>query len=154
MNKFWTLEKNQWFLFILVRWLWICFWILPSTSGSWDNPQGIFQKHWKCPYWVASERDHNVFYENQSIRGFFGFEFSFHNCFWNFYSIFGLSQICKKRNVCKLPSSFSRNTNPCSEKTSWNLKTAFWKKNCPINSITVFEFIEQFFIQNDVFKFQ
>jgi hypothetical protein len=45
---------------------------------------------------------------------FFGFKSSFHNCFWN-----GLSEICKIRNVWKLPSPFSRNTLiPCSEKTS------------------------------------
>jgi hypothetical protein len=30
---------------------------------SWDNLQWIFQKHWKCPLWVAWERDHKVFYE-------------------------------------------------------------------------------------------
>jgi hypothetical protein len=30
---------------------------------------------------MASERDHKVFYGNQSIRGFFEFESSFHNGF-------------------------------------------------------------------------
>jgi hypothetical protein len=59
---------------------------------------------------VASERDHKVFYENQSICGFFGFKSSFQNCFWNIFSTSGLSQICKIRNVWKLPSPFSKNS--------------------------------------------
>jgi hypothetical protein len=77
----------------------------------------------------------------------------------------------------KLPSPFSRNTLiPCSEKTSWSLKTSFGKKNCPTNTKTVmnifqakrfpwsltlkkffiifFEFIGQFCFPNDVFKLQ
>jgi hypothetical protein len=40
---------------------------------------------------------------NQSTLGFFGFENSFQNCFWNVFSIAGLSQICKIRNAWKLP---------------------------------------------------
>jgi hypothetical protein len=48
-------------------------------------------------------------------------------CFWNLSNISGLSQICKIRNVWKLPSPFSRNTLiPSSKKTSWSLKTSFW----------------------------
>jgi hypothetical protein len=55
-----------------------------------------------------------------------------------------LSEICKRRNVWKLPSPFSMNTLiPCSEKTSWRLKTWFWKKNCPINSKTVMKNFSQ-----------
>jgi hypothetical protein len=50
-----------------------------------------------------------------------------------------LSEICKIRNVWKLPSPFSWDH---SEKTSLSLKTSFWKKNCPINSKT---FIKNFF---------
>jgi hypothetical protein len=48
---------------------------------------------------MASEKNHKVFYGNQSIRGFFDFKFSFHNCFWNLSSTSGLSQICKLRNA-------------------------------------------------------
>jgi hypothetical protein len=40
---------------------------------------------------------------NQSKLGFFGFESSFQNCFWNIFSTFGLSQICKLRSVWKFP---------------------------------------------------
>jgi hypothetical protein len=59
---------------------------------------------------------------NQSTRGFFGFEFNFQNCFWNLFSTFSLPQICKIRNVWKLPSLFSMNTLiPCSEKTFKNI---------------------------------
>jgi hypothetical protein len=58
--------------------------------------------------------------------------------FWNLFSTNGLSQICKIRNVWKLPSPLSKNTLiSCSEKTSWSLKTSIWKKNCQINSKTV-----------------
>jgi hypothetical protein len=82
---------------------------MPSLSGLGKRPQGILR--------------------NQSIRGFFCFKFSFQNCFWNVFSTSGLSQICKIRNAWKLPSPFSWNTLiPCSEKTSWSLKTSFWKK--------------------------
>jgi hypothetical protein len=82
---------------------------MPSMGGLGKRPQAILQ--------------------NQSIRGFFGFESSFQNCFWNLLSTSGLSQIWKIRNVWKLPSPFSRNTlTPCSEKTYWSLKTSFWKK--------------------------
>jgi hypothetical protein len=143
MNKFVCAEKNQRFLLYFGALSPNQFLDLPSTSGSWDNPQWIFQKHWKCPLWVAWERDHKVFYGNPSIRGFFGFKFSFQNCFWNVFSTSGLSQICKIRNVWKRPSPFSWNTLiPCSEKTSWSLKTSFWKENCQINSKTV---IKNFF---------
>jgi hypothetical protein len=111
MNQFLSFEKkiNNSCL-ILVRWVRICFYIVPSTSGFWDNSQCIFQKHWNCPYWVASERDHKVFYENQSIRGFFGFESCFQNCFWNLFNASGLCQICKIKNGWKFPNPFSRNT--------------------------------------------
>jgi hypothetical protein len=127
----------------VLRWVRLCFWIFLSTSSSWANPQGIFQKHWKWPYWVASERDQKIFYENHSIRGFFGFKSCRQNCFWNLLSISGLSQICKISNVWKFPSPFSRNTLISSfEKNSWNFKTSFWKKNYPINSKTI---IENFF---------
>jgi hypothetical protein len=44
--------------------------------------------------------------QNQSIRGFFGFESTFQNCFWNVFSTSGLSQICKIRNAWKLPVPF------------------------------------------------
>jgi hypothetical protein len=63
MNKFVCAEKNNDSCLILVRWTRISFYIFPSTSGSWDNPQWIFQKHWKCPLWVAWDRDHKVYYE-------------------------------------------------------------------------------------------
>jgi hypothetical protein len=86
---------------------------------------------------VASERNHKVFDENQSIRGFFGFKSCFQNCFCNLFSTSGLSHICNIRNVWKLPSPFLRNTLiSSSEKTSLSLKISFWKKNCPINSLT------------------
>jgi hypothetical protein len=42
---------------------------------------------------------------NQSTRGFFGFESSFQNCYWNILSTSSLSQICKIRNAWKLPVS-------------------------------------------------
>jgi hypothetical protein len=81
---------------------------MPSLSGLVKKPQGILR--------------------NQSIRGFFDFKSSFHNYFWNVFSTSGLSQICKIRNVWKLPSPFSWNTLIlCSEKTSWSLKTSFSK---------------------------
>jgi hypothetical protein len=40
---------------------------------------------------------------NQSIGGFFGYKSSLQNCFWNAFGTSGLSQICKIRNVWKLP---------------------------------------------------
>jgi hypothetical protein len=84
---------------------------------------------------MASNRDHKVFSVNQSIRGFFGFESSFQNCFLNLSSISGFSQICKMRKVWKLPSPFSRNTLiTSSKKTFCCLQTSFWKFNWPINS--------------------
>jgi hypothetical protein len=59
---------------------------------------------------------------NYNTHGFFCFEFSFQNCFWNVFSSSGLSQICKIRNVWEPPSPFSRNTLiSCSEKSSWNM---------------------------------
>jgi hypothetical protein len=58
---------------------------MPSLSGLGKRPQGILR--------------------NQSIRGFFGFKFSFQNCFWNVFSTSGLSQICKIRNAWKLQVS-------------------------------------------------
>jgi hypothetical protein len=54
---------------------------MPSLSGYGKRPQGILR--------------------NQIICGFFGFKFSFQNCFWNVFSTSGLSQICKIRNVWK-----------------------------------------------------
>jgi hypothetical protein len=76
---------------------------------------------------------------SQGILGFFGFEeFNFQKCFWNLFSTSGWSEICKISNNWKLPSPILRNTLISnSEKTSWSLKTIFWKKNCPINSKTV-----------------
>jgi hypothetical protein len=89
-----------------------------SLSGLEEGPQGILRI--------------------QSTRGFFDFESSFQNCFWNLYITSDLSQICKIRNVWKLTSPFSINTLlPCSEQSSWSPKTSFWKKNCPINPKTV-----------------
>jgi hypothetical protein len=41
----------------------------------------------------AWERDYKVFYENQSISGFFGFECSFQNYFRNLFRTSDLSQI-------------------------------------------------------------
>jgi hypothetical protein len=62
------------------------------------------------------------------------FECSFQNYL---FSTSGLSEMRKIRNVRKLPSPFSRNTPiSSSDKTSWSLKTSFWKKNCQINSKT------------------
>jgi hypothetical protein len=72
------------------------------------RPQGIFRKPKFLWFWV----------------------YSFQNCFWNIYSIFGLSQICKMKNVWKFPNPFSRNTlissaekTSCSFKTSWKIST-------------------------------
>jgi hypothetical protein len=47
---------------------------MPSLSGLGKRRQGILR--------------------NQSIGGFFGFKSYFQNCFWNFFSTSGLSQIC------------------------------------------------------------
>jgi hypothetical protein len=56
-----------------------------------------------------------------------------------------LSEICKIRNVWKLPSPFPRNTLiSSSEKTYWSLKISFWN--------IIFEFDVQLFFQNVVFK--
>jgi hypothetical protein len=78
---------------------------------------------------IELERDHKVFYENQSIRGFFGIQFSFQNCFWNLFSNSGLSEICKIRNVWQLSNYFSRNTLiTSSEKTSGVEKRHFGRK--------------------------
>jgi hypothetical protein len=77
------------------------------------------------------ERDHKLFYENQSTCGFFGFEFSFQNSFWIFLSTFGLSEICKIGNF----QVVSQGILSSSEKTFWSFKTFFWKKNGPINSL-------------------
>jgi hypothetical protein len=63
---------------------------MPSLCGLGKRPQGILR--------------------NQSTRGFFGFEFSFENCFCNVFSTSGLSQIYKITNVWKLSRPFSRNT--------------------------------------------
>jgi hypothetical protein len=100
---------------------------------------------------------------NQSTCGFFDFESSFQNWFWNVFSTSGLSQICKIRNVWMLPSPFSRNTLiPCSKTTSWSIKTSFGRKIIQRNGnfsgvilqkkfcMPVFEFIGQIFFQNDV----
>jgi hypothetical protein len=90
---------------------------IPSLSDLGKRPQGILR--------------------NQSTRDFFGFEFSFQNCFWNVFSTSVLSQSCKIRNVWKRPSPFSRNTLIlCSEKSSWSLKTSLWKESYPTNSNT------------------
>jgi hypothetical protein len=89
--------------------------ILPSLSGLGKRTQGILR--------------------NQSTRGFFGFEFNFQNCFWNVFNTSGLSQSCKIRNIWNLSSPFSRNTLiPFSEKSSWSLKTSFWKESYTLNS--------------------
>jgi hypothetical protein len=89
---------------------------MPSLSGLGKRPQGILR--------------------NKSILH--GFKSTFQNCFWNVFITAGWSQICKIRNVWKLPSPFSRKILiPCVEKTSLSLKTSFRKKNCPINSKTV-----------------
>jgi hypothetical protein len=45
---------------------------MPSLSGLGNTPQSIFR--------------------NQSIRGFFGFKFSFQNCFWNVFNTSGLKK--------------------------------------------------------------
>jgi hypothetical protein len=88
---------------------------MPSLSGLGKRQQGILQ--------------------NQSIRGFFGFNSSFQNCFWNVFSTSGFSQIYKIRTVWKISSPFSRNTLiSCSEMTSWSIKLSFWKKKIPTNS--------------------
>jgi hypothetical protein len=98
-------------------------------------PEIILNESSKNAENAPSKRDHKIFYENQSIRGFFGFGSSSPNCYWNLFNTSVLSQICKTRNGWKLPSLFPRNTLiPSSEKCSWSLKTSFWKKNCPINS--------------------
>jgi hypothetical protein len=53
----------------------------------------------------------------------------FETVFGIFWQHYALSQICKLRNVWKLPSPFSRNTLiSSSEKTSWTFKGLFWKK--------------------------
>jgi hypothetical protein len=84
--------------------------------------------------WLRTETT-KYFPRTQSARSFFGFEFSFQNCFWNLFSFSGLSQICKIRNTWQLTRPFSRNTLiSSSEKTFRKLKTSFLKKNCPINS--------------------
>jgi hypothetical protein len=71
---------------------------------------------------VPSKRDLKIFYENQSIRGFFDFQSSFQNCFWNLFSTSDLSQIVKIRKL-------SRNTQiTSSEKSSWRLKLSFCLK--------------------------
>jgi hypothetical protein len=46
---------------------------------------------------------------NQNTRGFFSFEFSFRNYFWNVFNTSGLSQIFKIKNVWKLSIPFSSN---------------------------------------------
>jgi hypothetical protein len=85
---------------------------MPSLSGLGKKPQGISR--------------------HQSTRGLFGSKYNFQK--WNVLNTSGLSQICKIRNVWKLPSPFSRNTLiPYSEKSSWSLKTSFWKKSYPTN---------------------
>jgi hypothetical protein len=128
-TRFRLLKKINNSCLILVSWVQICFYIFPSTSGSWYNPQIIFRKHSKCPYWVVSERDHKVFYENQSINGLFGCKSSFQNCFWNLLNTSGLSQICKIKNVWKLPIPFSRNTLiPNFEKFFFEFKNIILKK--------------------------
>jgi hypothetical protein len=39
----------------------------------------------------SGKRRQGIFYENQSIRGFFDFEFSFQNCLFNLFSWFVLN---------------------------------------------------------------
>jgi hypothetical protein len=60
------------------------------------------------------------------------------NCFWNLFSTSGLSQIFKIRKNWKFPSPFKEHSD---SKSSWSLKTSFCKKNYPINSKTVNEYI-------------
>jgi hypothetical protein len=82
---------------------------------------------------LASVRVNNIFSENQSTRAFFDFESRFQNCFLNLLISSGLSQICKIRNVWKLPCSFSKNTLiPSSEKTSWSMKTIILEEKLSI----------------------
>jgi hypothetical protein len=76
--------------------------IFSSTLGSWDNPQRIFQKHWKSLYWVASERNQKVFYENHSIRGFFGFKSSFNTIL----GIFLAPLVCLKSVKYEMSGNF------------------------------------------------
>jgi hypothetical protein len=76
-----------------------------STSDFWDNPQWIFQKHWKCPNWVTPKRYNKIFPKIQSIRGFFSNKCYIQNWFWNLSSTSGLSQIWKIWNAWKLPSA-------------------------------------------------
>jgi hypothetical protein len=106
LNKFLCVERNQRVLlnvgvlslnlFLNFRFLRYFSMTIPETlkmsslSGLGKRPQAILR--------------------NQSIRGFFGFKSIFQNCFWNIFSTSGMSQLCKIRNVWKLPSTFSRNT--------------------------------------------
>jgi hypothetical protein len=48
---------------------------------------------------VALEKDNKESSGNQSMRGFFGFDSCFQNCFWNLLITSGLSQICKITNA-------------------------------------------------------
>jgi hypothetical protein len=86
---------------------------------------------------VAWERDHKMFYKIQVYVVSLVLSQVFKTVFGIFFTS-DLSQIWKIRK-----SPFSRNALiPCSEKSSWSLKTSFWKKNCPINSKAV---IKNFF---------
>jgi hypothetical protein len=58
---------------------------MSSLSGLGKRPQGILR--------------------NQSIRGLFGFQSNFQNCFWNVFSTSVLSQICKKKKCLEASKS-------------------------------------------------
>jgi hypothetical protein len=100
----------------------------------------------------------------------------------NIFSTFDFSEICKRRNVWKLPNPFSRNTLISSsekfkniileEKLSNEFKNGHEKFLCKLHGfgtskqevlnygnlynrkflIAIFEFVGQLFFQNDVFK--
>jgi hypothetical protein len=59
---------------------------MPSLSGLGKRPQGILRNQSK-----------------RIVSLVLTFESSFQNCFWNVFSTSDLSQICKIRNVRKLP---------------------------------------------------
>jgi hypothetical protein len=87
-----------------------------SDNKTAENPQWIFEKHWKYHNWVTPKRYKKIFPKIQIIIGFFGNKCSFQNWFWNLSSTSGLSQIWQTINAWKLPTTCVKDLIPSSLK--------------------------------------
>jgi hypothetical protein len=110
MNKFFCFEKNQRFLLNFSA-------LSPHLFLNYSQLVRFLRffsrnlpKHWKSLLSGIGKYSQGILRKPVPICGFFGFESSFQNCFWNLFSFAGLSQIFKIRNAWNFPNSFSKNT--------------------------------------------